>query len=91
MTKLIAAILDGDSAAAVAQVKHLCKAGRDAQYIVTHGVETAMATLSGKCTLEQFNLLEIMLAGRAVTEIIKFLFPTGMNTSSSKGKIVIAT
>jgi len=32
-----------------------------------------MGKLEAKCTVEQFNLLEIMLAGRAVTGVIKAL------------------
>ena len=50
-----------------------------------------MSRLNAKCTLEQFNLLEIMLAGRAVMEIMKFLNPAGPAMSSAKGTVVIAT
>jgi methanogenic corrinoid protein MtbC1 len=91
MNELITAILDGDCAAAISRVEQLCVSGFDAEYIVVNGVEAAMKSLSAKCTLEQFNLLEIMLAGRAVTEIMKLLFPSGMSTASSKGKILLAT
>jgi methanogenic corrinoid protein MtbC1 len=91
MNGLIKAILEGDCALAISQVKQLCAGGIGGEYIVVHGVEAAMSALNDKCTLEQFNLLEIMLAGRAVTEIMKFLFPAGINTSSSKGKVVLAT
>jgi methanogenic corrinoid protein MtbC1 len=91
MNELIKAILDGDCALSVAAVSQLQKNGFGGEYIVVHGIETAMRALNDKCTLEQFNLLEIMLAGRAVTEIMKRLFPSGITAVSSKGKIVIAT
>ena len=50
-----------------------------------------MLTLDEKCTLQQFNLLEIMLAGRAVMEVMKFLFPAGTAMASTKGAVVVAT
>jgi dimethylamine corrinoid protein len=50
-----------------------------------------MSALDGKCTLEDFNLLEIMLAGRAVMEVMKALYPAGTMTSGTKGTVVIAT
>ncbi len=90
MTNLIASILEGDCAASVAQTKDLYRIGVDSEQIVTHGIEGAMSALDAKCTLEQFNLLEIMLAGRAAMEVMKFLFPAGAATST-KGTVVIAT
>jgi methanogenic corrinoid protein MtbC1 len=56
-----------------------------------HGIEAAMLTLDEKCTLQQFNLLEIMLAGRAVMEVMKFLYPAGTSTANTKGTVVVAT
>jgi len=91
MNELIRAILDGDCVVAVERVKQLRARGLQGEYIVVHGIEKAMGELNDKCTLEQFNLLEIMLAGRAVTEIMKYLFPTGISAASSRGKAVIAT
>jgi len=70
---LVAAILDGDCAESVSQAKQLRTGGASAQHIVMRGIEPAMSALDSKCTLEQFNLLEIMLAGRAVTEVMKLL------------------
>ena len=45
-----------------------------------------MATLDAKCTLEQFNLLEIMLVGRAVTEVMKHLFPRAPTIPGQKAR-----
>jgi methanogenic corrinoid protein MtbC1 len=91
MNSLIAAILEGDGEAAISQTERLRESGVGTRDIVVHGVEAAMATLDAKCTLEQFNLLEIMLAGRAVTEVMKVLQPPGAATLDAKGTIVIAT
>lgn len=91
MDNLIAAVLEGNSAESVSQARHLCRCGASPENIVIHGIEAAMSALDAKCTLEQFNLLEIMLAGRAVTEVMKFLYPAGRASASTKGTVVIAT
>ena len=91
MNNLIAAILEGDFAESVSQAEHLCECGVSPEHIVINGVESAMSALDAKCTLEQFNLLEIMLAGRAVTEVMKFLYPAGTAVPRTKGTVVIAT
>jgi methanogenic corrinoid protein MtbC1 len=91
MNGLIAAILDGDCAESAIRVEQLRKAGASAERIVTHGIEPAMSALDGKCTLEEFNLLEIMLAGRAVTEVMKLLYPEGSAAAPSKATVIIAT
>ena len=88
---LIAAILEGDSAEAVLQARLLADAGADAEQIIVAGIETAMRRLDTKCTAEDFDLLEIMLSGRAVTEVMKFLYPGGPPGEGAKGTVVIAT
>jgi methanogenic corrinoid protein MtbC1 len=88
---LISAILEGDSAESVSKAQLLLEAGVSAEQIVVGGVEAAMLALDTKCTAEEFDLLEIMLSGRAVTEVIKFLYPTGAPAVSAKGTVVIAT
>jgi len=91
MNNLIAAILEGDCATSLSQTSHLCQCGASPAHIVTHGIEAAMLTLDEKCTLQQFNLLEIMLAGRPVMEVMKFLFPAGTAMVHTKGVVVVAT
>jgi len=88
--KLISAILDGNCAESVSQAEYLRDCGMSPEHIVRHGIEAAMSELDGKCTLEDFNLLEIMLAGRAVMEVMKVLYPSGTTRSSTKGTVVIA-
>ncbi len=90
MDNLIAMILEGDCAASVSQAKALLEEGVSPKQIVTGGIEAAMSTLNAKCTLEQFNLLEIMLAGRAVMEIMKFLNLAGP-AMGRQGTILTAT
>lgn len=72
---LIHALLDGNQSAAVAEAANLNVAGIEKERIITGGIEAAMVKLDRKCTVEQFNLLEIMLAGRAVTGVMKMLYP----------------
>lgn len=72
---LIHALLDGNQSAAVAEAANLNVAGIEKERIITDGIEAAMVKLDRKCTVEQFNLLEIMLAGRAVTGVMKMLYP----------------
>ena len=91
MSNLIAAILEGDCAASLSQAKYLCQSGANPEHIVMHGIEAAMLTLDEKCTLQQFNLLEIMLAGRAVMEVMKFLYPAGTLLANTKGAVIVAT
>lgn len=88
---LIGSLLDGNHAAAVAAVRELCAAGVSPELVVTAGIEQAMSRLDEKCTVEHFNLLEIMLAGRAVGAVIKELYPDGMPAGAGKHTFLIAT
>ena len=90
MNSLVTAILEGDSAAAVSLAEQIRGDGVSAQNIVMQGVEAAMSALDGKCTAEQFNLLEIMLAGRAVTEVMQLLYPAGSVMAATKATVVLA-
>jgi methanogenic corrinoid protein MtbC1 len=91
MNSLVAAILEGDCGGSVLQVEQLRAGGVSPQDVVQRGIEPAMLALDSKCTLEQFNLLEIMLAGRAVTEVMKILYPTGSAAAVTKATVVIAS
>jgi len=91
MDNFIAMVLEGDSEQAVSLTRDLLDRGARPEHVVIHGVEPAMSSLAAKCTLEEFNLLEIMLAGRAVMEVMKYLYPAGTAHARSKGTIVIAS
>ncbi|MCB2188719.1 MAG: cobalamin-dependent protein [Deltaproteobacteria bacterium] len=91
MEQLVAALLDGDQAGAAAEARRLRQSGAGRQDIILGGIETAMARLDAKCTLEQFNLLEIMLCGRAVMGVMQELYPAGDPPPLTKGPVVVAT
>jgi methanogenic corrinoid protein MtbC1 len=88
---LAAAVLVGDSAKSVSLARALLDSGIGHEVVVVHGIEAAMSALDDRCTLEQFNLLEIMLAGRAVTEVMRVLYPGGPGPADTKATVVLAT
>ncbi|HPF57312.1 MAG TPA: cobalamin-dependent protein [Candidatus Competibacteraceae bacterium] len=91
MDLLVKALLDGDQAQAIIEVRKLREAGVQRRQIITGGVEAAMTQLDAKCTVEQFNLLEIMLCGRAATGVMKVLYPLGALPPQTKAAVVIGT
>jgi len=88
---LIDALLAGDHASALAETRRLSQTGLPAETIVTAGLETAMRQLDDKCTVESFNLLEIMLVGRAVSAVVRELYPEGVPPDKSRGTLIVAT
>ena len=91
MDALKYALLEGDTAESVARALSLHESGVSIEHIVREGIEAAMSTLDAKCTLEQFNLLEIMLVGRAVMEVMKLLCPSQIPVQGKTSTVVIAT
>jgi len=90
MQALIDALVEGDHQAALATTRRLREAGRGVSEIVRMGIQPAMEALDNKCTVDQFNLLEIMLTGRAVSVVAKELFPTADEPPNPKATIVVA-
>jgi len=88
---LISALLAGEHVAALAETRRLRAAGVAPERIVTEGLEVAMDRLDDKCTVEQFNLLEIMLVGRAVSVVVHELYPEGILPEQGRATFVIAT
>jgi methylmalonyl-CoA mutase cobalamin-binding domain/chain len=89
---LIQVLLDGDKEEAVKKANALLDDGIKPEDIVTHGVERAMQQLDAKCTVDQYNLLEIMLCGRATIEVITELYPSDENAPpAKKATVVLAT
>ncbi|WP_218576758.1 cobalamin B12-binding domain-containing protein [Desulfobacter latus] len=84
-------VKDGNKEQAVTEVKRLMDRGETAEHIITQYIEPAMDSLSNKCTAENFNLLEVMLSGRAVMSVMQTLFPPGTEPAPTKGLVVIAT
>ncbi|MCE5312053.1 MAG: cobalamin-dependent protein [Nitrospiraceae bacterium] len=91
MQRLIDALLDGDRQQALDEARRLVSEGATPDSIVINAIEPAMNRLDAKCTVEQFNLLEIMLVGRCLTAVVNEIFPQGMTASLTKGCVVIAT
>ncbi|MGO8943189.1 MAG: B12-binding domain-containing protein [Syntrophobacteraceae bacterium] len=92
MSLLIDALLEGDQARSVAEVAKLRAAGAGIERIVVAGIGKAMEQLDGKCTIDQYNLLEIMLAGRAVMSVMKELFPKGeLSGIPSRGTVIVCS
>jgi dimethylamine corrinoid protein len=89
--KLVEALLDGDQVRSLAEARRLRNAGVEIERIVTDGIGTAMARLEGKCTIDEFNLLEIMLAGRAVMGVMKDMFPVGLSDEPTRSAVVVAS
>jgi methanogenic corrinoid protein MtbC1 len=87
---LIGFLLEGDHVKAAKETRRLLEAGVGRDKIVTGAIEEAMKQLDSKCTLEEFNLLEIMLAGRAAMEVLRILYPRG-EVPGGKGPVILAT
>jgi len=90
LKSLINNLLEGNCDESIADTKKLQDSGISVEEIVIEGIESAMTILDAKCTVEQFNLLEIMIAGRAVMGVIKHLYPGDSLPPDSKGTVVIA-
>ena len=91
MDNLITALLDGNQTQAILEARTLLESGVDHKQIITGGVEAAMAQLDARCTIEQFNLLEIMLCGRAAMGVMKELYPVEEARPQTKGGVVLAS
>jgi 5-methyltetrahydrofolate--homocysteine methyltransferase len=91
MDKLVETLLQGDHVGALSEARRLLALGIAPERIVTDGMETAMRRLDDKCTVESFNLLEIMLAGRAVSAVVNELYPEGAPPAQGRATFVIAS
>ncbi len=91
MDVLQAALLDGNHKGAVIEARRLLAAGVTREAVVTEGLAPAMGCLDAKCTIRSFNLLEIMLVGRAVSGVVQVLYPDGEPPGVGRATLVIAT
>jgi len=74
------AIIAGENEEAVAIADTLIKRGIKPKEIIVDGVTRAMEYLDKKCTIRDFCLLELMLAGRAAMDVIDSLYAEGTAT-----------
>ena len=86
---LIGYLLEGDSKKAVSEVDRLINGTVSREEIVTAAIEKTMSHLDEKCTVEHFNLLEIMLVGRAVMEVMKVLYSLEQNIPVTKATVAV--
>ncbi len=92
MSPLMGSILAGQSDAAVRAARSLLEGGASVRAILADGIEGAMDRLSDKCAMEQYNLLEIMLAGRAVMAVMKLICEDDQFASGeAKGVVLVAS
>ncbi|MDO8682757.1 MAG: cobalamin-dependent protein [Armatimonadota bacterium] len=92
MKNLIASVLNGNHRVAREQAERLIREGAEPQSIVIDGLAVAMTQLDSKCSVDDFDLLQIMLAGRCVLQVMDFLYgPDGSAHSWSKGVAVLGT
>lgn len=80
---LIDAIQAGNTAEAMRQARHLLEKGVAVEDLISHGLAAAMEPLGRKCTTEEFDLLEIMLAGRAVLQVVDNLIVPALEARRS--------
>ena len=93
------AIIAGENEDAVAIANTLINRGIKPEEIIINGVTKAMEYLDKKCTIQDFCLLELMLAGRAAMDVIDYLCTEGiinddalLNTDLySREKIILGT
>lgn len=70
LDELIEAIINGEAEIGISIAEKLLKQDVSYKSIIEDGLTEAMRSLDKKCTNEEFNLLEIMLAGRAMMAVL---------------------
>lgn len=85
-------LINGDSERAVAEARRLRASAPSGERLVVDGLQAAMDSMDAKCTTEQFNLLEIMLAGRAAMAVVREIFHAPDDeTPNGRATVVIGT
>lgn len=68
---LARAIICGNNKEAVELAQNLLQGGLEVETLVEDGLTKALESLDVKCNNEQFSLLEILLAGRAMMDVME--------------------
>lgn len=68
--QLAITVAEGQAIEAVALAEKILATGMDVREIVEKGLTAALESLDVKCNNDEFNLLQILLAGRAVMEVM---------------------
>lgn len=70
LNTFIQTVIEGDNKTAVVLAEKLIAEGTEVYDVVQRGLLPALQALDVKCTSDDFNLLEIMLAGRAMMDVM---------------------
>lgn len=70
LDELITAVAEGKNKLAVTMAEELVQAGVPVRAIIQDGLTAALTLLDLKCTSAEFNLLELILAGRAMVDVM---------------------
>ncbi len=70
ISRLAMLVEAGENTDAVAEADQLISSGVPAKTIINEGLIPALQALKDKCTTENFQLLDVLLASRAMSEVI---------------------
>ena len=82
--QLIQAVVAGETKSAVELSERLLNSGFPVEGLIHEGLTAALCSLDAKCTNEEFNLLEIMLAGRSMMAVMDKVVPKYLPQSSGQ-------
>jgi len=91
LSHLIELLTAGDCGQVVREIQDLLAKGVLRETIIVDGIEKSLELLDAKCTVAEFNLLEIMLVGRAAMGAMKEIYPHDAASQPDRGAVVIAT
>lgn len=94
--QLIKAVVGGETKIAVELAERLLCSGFPVERLIHEGLTAALRSLDAKCTNEEFNLLEIMLAGRSMMAVMdnvvaKYLSHSSLAEPVPEKTIVLGT
>lgn len=70
LSKLIRLVGTGENLEAVVEADRLISQGVSVEKIINEGLITSLQSLNDKCTKENFQLLDVLLASRAMVEVV---------------------
>ncbi len=87
LSDLVTFVTRGENTEAVKEAERLVLQGVSIKNIVEDGLVEALRSLRAKCTVENFQLLEVLLASRAMIEVIDQV--AAMNLQKELDQLVI--
>ena len=71
--------------------RELLDNGAEPGDLVKNGIVPAMNSLDASCSIESFNLLQIMLVGRAVNGVLAEIYPENSRAAEERPAVILAT